>query len=132
MNEHQQPLEWLEQSMDQQLQQMNLAYVRSVNKDLTRQNWSGTFGRNVDAVLADSLGSWSAQLHSNTLTREDRLRAREMISDFTRAFIQASLKHNRTTCALSNFAEEHHPDADYLNSVILSAEQRIESLFRAG
>lgn len=129
MSLNEKKLETFEQSLDKRLPQMKREYVRAVNRDLTRQNWSGTFGRNITLVLDDNLKNVSGELAQIALIPEIKDRAHEMVLDFARVFVQSALQHNRTTCALSNFTTEHQPDAQYLRDVIYKVEHSINGFF---
>jgi monoamine oxidase len=38
---------------------------------------------------------------------------------WNKGLLDAALKHNATSCALSNFPDEHQPDADMLRAITL-------------
>lgn len=104
-------------------------YDRSVNKDLSRQNWRDLFIRNVTAVLNEAYAESLAQLQresfdfgevetengfSNTLVQ-----ALKPFDGFVEELIQYALQKHRTSCALSNFPDEHKPSEEYIDKVIL-------------
>jgi monoamine oxidase len=43
----------------------------------------------------------------------------EGFSGFSKQLVEQALAFNARSCALSNFAQEHHPDADYLQAITL-------------
>ena len=97
-------------------------YDRSVNKDLSQQNWQGLFQRNVTGVLR--------QCYSDALKRLEQLpfvaaqgeplahTALDAFAGFADELLQYALQKHRTTCAISNFPEEHDPSQAYLAQVL--------------
>lgn len=99
-------------------QQIQRQYDRAVNRDLSRQNWQGLFGRNVRQVLQDLYAELLMQ--SEQGMDEDAL---QQISSLPETLMQYALQKHRTSCALSNFPEEHMPDSAYVAEVIQITEQ---------
>lgn len=101
-------------------------YEKRLTDDLSRQQSQGCFQRNVLAVLETFYDDALRQLQSlpfdaspclnngmSDLTRQV-LAAFHGIADEFLAFV---VDKHRTSCALSNFPEEHKPDKVYVNNV---------------
>lgn len=113
-------------------------YDRSVNKDLSQQNWQNLFKRNIVEILK--------QVYDHSLTQMQQLSpdfkkintvknnyatlaqdyALKYFDGFTDEFIQYALKMHRSSCALSNFPDEHNPSQEYIAEVILEANHEWE------
>jgi hypothetical protein len=96
-------------------------YDRSVNKDLSQQNWQGLFQRNVTGVLqqcyADALKKLR-QLPFQSGGTELATQALQPFDGFMDELLAYSLQKHRTTCAISNFPDEHNPSDAYLSEVL--------------
>ena len=102
-------------------------YTQLLAQDLSRQQWDGCFGRNVLAVL--ELAYEEALAHLQTLPFDTRsVPVNRGLSDLTKQalaafdgyvdeFLEFAVDKHRTSCALSNFPDEHKPDKTYINSV---------------
>lgn len=102
-------------------------YQQALAQDLSRQQWDGCFQRNVLAVLEQAYDDALAQLQElpfdsretpvdhglSDLTRQ----ALAAFDGFTDDFLQFVVDKHRTSCALSNFPDEHKPDKTYVNEV---------------
>lgn len=102
-------------------------YEKRLAYDLSRQQWQDCFQRNVLAVLEAFYDDALRELQSipfdasqcevdngmSDLTRQVLATFQGFIDDFLLFVVD---KH-RTSCALSNFPDEHKPDADYVNAV---------------
>lgn len=102
-------------------------YEKLLAADLSRQQWQSCFQRNVLAVLEafyeDALHklqsiSFDARQCSvsngmSDLTRQVLVAFQGFVDEFLLFVVD---KH-RTSCALSNFPEEHKPDRDYVDEV---------------
>ena len=107
--------------------QMQKHYQQLLAEDLSKQQWDGCFQRNVLAVLQQSYAAALTQLH--TLTFDTRnVVVKQGMSDLTRQilvsfegfvdeFLLFAVDKHRTSCALSNFTDEHKPSNAYLNQV---------------
>lgn len=103
-------------------------YDRNINKDLSRQNWKNLFKRNVTAVLHHVYEASLVQLgtlHFRTEKTESENGFSPIVVQALKPFdgvvddvIQYALKKHRTSCALSNFPDEHNPSEDYIAEVI--------------
>ena len=104
-------------------------YDRNINRDLSQQNWQGLFKRNIAMVLQQTYDESCSQLQKLlTEGREtgDHALAGQVLSTFdgfADEIIQYALQKHRTSCALSNFPDEHTPDQEYITSVLEEAEQ---------
>lgn len=97
-------------------------YDRSVNKDLSKQQWMGLFQRNIELVLGqfyqDVLKVLRSKLSAlegadaslNSLLQE--------LDGVVEELIEYALQKHQSSCALSNFPEEHQPSQEYLSEVI--------------
>jgi hypothetical protein len=99
-------------------------YDRSVNRDLSRQQWQGIFKRNVTSVLRqvyqDSLQGLrriGPELYeeAHAASAAQVLRALDGVVD---ELIEYALQKHRSSCAMSNFPDEHNPGQAYLFEVI--------------
>ncbi len=99
------------------LMRMKRNYERGINKDLSRQYWMGLFQRNVKEVLHDGLLETLQHVKANTglLSQKDRLLS--LWQEQINMLVEHALSHNRSSCAISNFTEEHKPSADYVAAV---------------
>ena len=102
-------------------------YEQLLAQDLSRQQWDGCFQRNVLAVLEQAYDAALLQLQRlpfdisetpvdrglSDLTRQ----ALAAFDGFVDDFLQFVVDKHRTSCALSNFPDEHKPDKTYVNEV---------------
>jgi monoamine oxidase len=103
-------------------------YEQLLAQDLSRQQWDGCFQRNVLIVLEqtydealefvktlpfDSTASPINQGLSD-LTKQ----ALSAFNGFVDDFLLFVVDKHRTSCALSNFPDEHKPDKTYVNEVM--------------
>ncbi|MGZ4970353.1 MAG: amine oxidase [Methylobacter sp.] len=102
-------------------------YERLLAQDLSRQQWDGCFQRNVLAVLEHTYNDALAFVQTlpfdsaaspvnkglSDLTKETLSAFDGFVDDFLLFVVD---KH-RTSCALSNFPDEHKPDKAYVNEV---------------
>lgn len=115
---------------------MKSEYQRLLANDLSRQQWDGCFQRNVLAVLTETYGLaleclkalpfQTADIPSergmSALTR----RLLPLFDGFVDEFLVFVVDKHRTSCALSNFPDEHKPSHDYVNQV----KRQIAELWR--
>ncbi len=102
-------------------------YEKLLAHDLSQQQWDGCFGRNTLAVLGEAYDE--ALAFMKTLVFDSRtVQINQGLSDLTKALLVAfdgfvdefllfAVDKHRTSCALSNFPDEHKPDTVYLNAV---------------
>jgi hypothetical protein len=102
-------------------------YVQLFAQDLSRQQWDGCFQRNVLAVLEQVYDDALVQLQMlpfdisetpvdrglSDLTKQTLAAFDRFVDDF----LQFVVNKHRTSCALSNFPDEHKPDKTYVNAV---------------
>jgi monoamine oxidase len=104
-------------------------YEKRLTDDLSRQQWQDCFQRNVIAVLETFYDNAFSQLQSIPFKAQEYQVVNGM-SDLTRQvlatfqgfideFLLFVVDKHRTSCALSNFPDEHKPDKDYVNDVKL-------------
>jgi hypothetical protein len=103
-------------------------YGTLLAQDLSRQQWDGCFQRNVLIVLEQTYSEALAELKTlsfdgtaspinrglSDLTRK----ALAAFDGFVDEFLLFVVDRHRTSCALSNFPDEHKPDKSYLNEVM--------------
>lgn len=113
--------------LGQRKNRMKTDYGQLLAQDLSKQQWEGCFQRNVLAVLAEtyslaleylkSLPFQSANIPTergmSALTR----RVLPLFDGFVDEFLLFAVDKHRTSCALSNFPDEHKPSHDYVNQV---------------
>lgn len=102
-------------------------YRQRLAEDLSRQQWHECFQRNVLAVLANFYNDAEQQLRSlrfdtgpyrieNGMSKLTRT-ALTCFQGYSDEFLLFAVEQHRTSCALSNFPDEHKPDQDYINHV---------------
>jgi hypothetical protein len=102
-------------------------YQQLLAQDLSRQQWDGCFQRNVLAVLEQAYDE--AFVHLKTLSFDSTStpinrglsdlskQALAAFDGFIDDFLLFVVDKHRTSCALSNFPDEHKPDKTYVNEV---------------
>lgn len=108
-------------------------YERSINKDLSSHQWQGLFSRNLlntlDKLFDDALTLVEQQriamgelnpLESNELLAE----IDQLVNHGKDQLMNHALNYNRSSCALSNFPDEHAPSPTYFAEVLMQIEQR--------
>jgi monoamine oxidase len=102
-------------------------YAKRLAEDLSRQQWQDCFQRNVLLVLeefyADALchiqsipfNANQQQIHNGM--SDLTLQVTAAFQGFIDEFLLFVVDKHRTSCALSNFPDEHKPDKDYVNAV---------------
>lgn len=113
--------------LGQRKSRMKSDYQQLLANDLSRQQWDGCFQRNVLAVLAETYGQALACLknlpfQSTSIPTERGMSAltRQLLplfDGFVDEFLLFAVDKHRTSCALSNFPDEHKPSHDYVNQV---------------
>ncbi len=102
-------------------------YERLLAQDLSQQNWDGCFQRNLVAVVAQAYQQALAYAHTlafdastapiergmSQLTQQ----ALSAFDGYVDEFVLFVVDKHRTSCALSNFPDEHKPDKIYLDAV---------------
>ena len=111
--------------MRSKLSLMNREYVRGINRDLAKHNSQQLFSRNVVAVqqrLLKDLGSELGDVPVETL--------KPHLVNMQEIFVQEALKHNRSSCAVSNFPDEHQPSAVYIGDVLAQCEALLDAFLK--
>lgn len=85
-------------------------YQRGVNRDLSSGKADGVFARQLLSVIR----TWLQQLAQTPEASDSR--------ETLNAFIATALRHNRSSCALSNFPDEHNPQGLYLAETLAAVE----------
>ncbi|MGZ4955187.1 MAG: amine oxidase [Methylobacter sp.] len=103
-------------------------YEQLLAQDLSRQQWDGCFQRNVLAVLeqtydealafVQTLPFDSAASPVNKGLSDLTKQALGAFDGFVDDFLLFVVDKHRTSCALSNFPDEHKPDKTYVNEVM--------------
>jgi monoamine oxidase len=113
-------------------------YDRCVNKDLSQQKWQDLFRRNIVDVLNQAYDHSLTQIEqlSTNIKRTDKFKIHygasgkdhilKYFDGFTEDLIQYALHKHRSSCALSNFPDEHNPSQEYIAEVIQQANHEWE------
>jgi len=101
-------------------------YDRNVNMDLSRQNSQQLFKRNIEVVLNQAYaalqGELQTRLDGGAYAQADNADLiKPVLADFEELIdelMEYALKKHRSSCALSNFPDEHNPSREYIAEVI--------------
>ncbi|QSA99620.1 amine oxidase [Methylomonas sp. EFPC1] len=106
---------------------MKKQYDQLLAHDLSHQQWDGCFQRNILIVLEKTYQDALAQLktlpfdHTGSTVNQglaDITKSVLAVFDgFIDEFLLMVVDKHRTSCALSNFPDEHKPDQVYLSAV---------------
>ncbi|WP_020482046.1 hypothetical protein [Methylomonas sp. MK1] len=106
---------------------MKKQYDQLLAHDLSHQQWDGCFQRNILIVLEKTYQDALAQLktlpfdHAGSTVNQglaDLTKSVLAVFDgFIDEFLLIVVDKHRTSCALSNFPDEHKPDQVYLSAV---------------
>ncbi|WP_347987318.1 amine oxidase [Methylomonas sp. AM2-LC] len=106
---------------------MKQQYIQRLSSDLSRQQWLGCFQRNVVSVIEHSYEQAMLELiclnfdtsHSQVSRGVSELTPEvlQIFDGFVDEFLLFVIDKHRTSCALSNFPDEHKPDRAYVNTV---------------
>ena len=113
-----------------ELPMLQREYQRGINRDLSTHRWQGVLERRVVELVERYLERCSSVLQDNpissaqSITAADGAALRKSLGEFKDALIAHALKFNSSSCALSNFGEEHVPGAEYLASILTQVETR--------
>jgi Fe-S-cluster formation regulator IscX/YfhJ len=112
---------------------MKRHYDRGVNKDLSRQNWQDLFRRNITLTLKEVYDDSLARLQTLPLTIDNPqtdVEISELTAQTLNPFngiidelMQYALQKHRTSCALSNFPDEHKPSQEYIAEALQDAQR---------
>ncbi len=117
----------LSQFIAQQKPLLKKHYERLLVQDLTQRQWDGCFQRNVLIVIQQFYEDSLAQIKTlsfdanaspvnrglSDLTKQ----VLQVFEGFVDEFLLFVVDKHRTSCALSNFPDEHKPDKNYVNEV---------------
>lgn len=102
-------------------------YQQLLAQDLSRQQWDGCFQRNVLIVLEQAYDEALAHLETlpfdstatpiNCGLSDLSKQALAAFEGFVDDFLLFVVDKHRTSCALSNFTDEHKPNQTYVNEV---------------
>lgn len=96
-------------------------YQQLLAQDLSKQQWDGCFQRNVLAVLELAYGQAlpfdSAAVQADQGLSELTKPTLAAFDGFIDDFLMFAVDKHRTSCALSNFPNEHKPDRTYINGL---------------
>ncbi len=102
-------------------------YQRGVNRDLSRHMVKGVFSRQLLINAASMLSLTEPYIES--CLEQDKDHNQEVLAEAERitgkmidALTEAALRHNHSSCALSNFPDEHHPSAETFKGVLVQLE----------
>ncbi len=117
----------LEQLLQPLLMTAKREYQRGVNRDLSRHFVDGVFSRQLLINAASMLSLTEPYVES--CLQQDKDHRQEVLSEAERitgkmvdALTDAALKHNHSSCALSNFPDEHHPSPETFKGVLVQLE----------
>ena len=106
---------------------MKKQYEALLALDLSRQQWDGCFQRNLLAVMEqtydEALGSLQALPFDSggvPVNRGLSDLTKQVLAEFdgfVDEFLAVVVDKHRTSCALSNFPDEHKPDKAYVDAV---------------
>lgn len=117
----------LKRTIAQQKLVLKQHYERLLAQDLSQQQWDGCFQRNIVIVLEQFYDEALAQVKSlpfdastSAVNRGLSVLTKQVLAvfdGFVDAFLLFVVDKHRTSCALSNFPDEHKPDKTYVNEV---------------
>lgn len=100
-------------------------YDRKVNMDLSRQNSQQLFKRNITAVLNQCFDETRCEMQRQQEAAHEggvvKAWLPQLLAEYEGLIddlIDYALNKHRSSCALSNFPEEHNPSRDYLAEVL--------------
>lgn len=109
---------------------MKRQYDRAVNRDLSRQQSQGIFKRNMIVVLQQVYQDALELLGQVDFASEGQGNGADLIKWVLQAFdslidelVQYALHKHRSSCALSNFPDEHNPSLDYIAEVTRAIQE---------
>ena len=111
-----------DQALAKALPQIQRAYQRGLNRDLSRQQAEGVFERQTLSAATLLLETGQKLLRGESAPAPEhpswQAWCARQIGLQLDALLAYTHKFNASSCAISNFAQEHRPDADYLNHVL--------------
>jgi len=101
---------------------MKRQYDRNVNRDLAQQRPHELLSRNVRDVLNQIYDSTLQWLRTEQIAIAIDI-ARQPFNGIQDELLAYAVQKHRTSCAISNFPDEHKPSADYIALTLKAAEQ---------
>jgi hypothetical protein len=106
-------------------------YDRGVNRDLSQQHWQELLKRNVTTLLQQVYRDALIQLKELTIDCEHTAEAdsdlrKRVLTPFNtliEELIQYAVQKHRSSCALSNFPDEHNPSQAYIAQVLQEVDR---------
>ena len=113
----------LESILEKKLVQLKREYPRALNRDLAKHHIDQLFARNVIHLQQQIFSELKQELALNSINKT-------LLSDALKqqieTFIQIALKHNRSSCAISNFVDEHNPSRAYIGDVFMQCQHLLK------
>ena len=124
---NQQSLLSFEQFVNELRKSLPRQYDRLINSDLARQQWNELLLRNTVTTAKNTYEASFEKLQNLSFAREEAAINKGLSTLTTQALnvfkgmldelLQYALQRHRTSCALSNFPDEHKPDEAYIAEV---------------
>ncbi len=118
-------LEQYQQTVSNIIRNNKRHYNQVINIALSQQRSNGVFKYAVIGVLQqiyDDLLGLLRSLDPNQITPETKSLVVSAYDDVVNEIVEHALNTHRTSCALSNFADEHKPSQEYIADVLLQAQ----------
>ncbi|GGB82897.1 hypothetical protein GCM10011352_05900 [Marinobacterium zhoushanense] len=116
------PLTELQNEIAAWRQRMKRDYDRSVNRDLSKQNSGELMLRNLTGILKQGYDLVLVKPGLTGLRSEsDRAAVLHAFEGAIDELLEYAVTKHRTSCALSNFPDEHKPSLDYIAKVLQAA-----------
>lgn len=99
-------------------------YTRAINRDLAKQNFNELMQRNVLLIMQTFYEN--VRNHLSSLNLDETISTTELKGEVINVFdefLKAAIKHHRSSCALSNFPDEHNPSPEYIANIIVQENQ---------
>ena len=115
----------LTDALQNEMPALKRGYQRGINLDLSRHRVDGILERQLLALVDAWLEACSRLLGSGIGCGGDNPEALiARLAGLRDEMVSYALQFNRSSCALSNFGEEHRPGRDYLERILLQVESR--------
>lgn len=106
---------------------VNREYIRGVNRDLSQQHWQEILGRNFINTLRLTLHDLENERCFQDYAHQQCMEvSQKLLLNFSDTALQQAIKHNRSSCAISNFGDEHNPPPDYISNILMQSELMIK------
>ncbi|MYM63034.1 hypothetical protein [Pseudomaricurvus sp. HS19] len=118
-------LKYLTDALQNEMPALKRGYQRGINVDLSRHLVDGILERQLLALVDDWLGVCSRLLDEGMGLGGDNPEAlTARLAGVKDELVAYALQFNRSSCALSNFGEEHRPGRPYLERILIQVENR--------